>query len=92
MSRAIHLSSTTTEKSLVYDWLRSGEKGGGVPQRIHVALPHYAAVRRRAALRQKGAPQTDTGATMPAKSGCGNGGGCLHYYYPTATNEGFMGL
>lgn len=50
----------------------------GVPQRIHVALPHYAAVRRRAALKQKGAPQTDTGATMPAKSGCGNGGGGVY--------------
>lgn len=45
---------------------------GGLLQRLHVALPHYAAFRRRAALRQRGlgSPQTSSGATIPGMDGC----------------------
>lgn len=73
MSRAIHLPSPCNERSRGRDQGRSGEGGGkngdgGMIQRLHVALPHYAAVRQRAAWRQRGlgSPQTGSGATIPA--------------------------
>lgn len=62
MSRAIHLPSPCNERS-------RGERGvEGRVQRLHVALPHYAAVRRGlcGGCRGLGSPQPAQGATIPA--------------------------
>lgn len=70
MSGAIHLPSPCNEKSRGPDRGRSGWVGG-VIQWLHLALAHYAAVRRRAALERQrglGSPQTSSGATIPART------------------------
>lgn len=55
MSRAIHLPSLCNERSSGQAYGQTWGVGGSEAiQRLHVALSHYAAVRRRAAWRQRG--------------------------------------
>lgn len=70
---------------------KEGASGdGGLLKRLHVALPHYAAFRQRAAWRQQGlgSPQTSSGPQYPARLQRE----ALPCHYPAATNEGFIRL